>query len=260
MTSLLAFSRACLVTLAAAAVMCTFAGAATQGQAAATPTAEEIVARHVTARGGIEKIRAIMSLRESGRMNAGPNRTALVTRELKRPSRSRIRFTVQGVTSVYVSDGQHGWRLSPFEGDVEPHPLPEEAVSEAVEQADIEGPLVDWKAKGHQVELVGREPVGGRDAWKLKLTLKSGAVRHEYLDVTTYERLRSDSTRTVRGRPVQVQTTFSDYRKKGGVLFPRHVEVTAAGRPQRFSITVDKVEVNPPLSDTLFEMPAAPAP
>jgi hypothetical protein len=133
-------------------------------------------------------------------------------------------------------------------------------VGEAVEQADIEGPLVDWKAKGHQVEIAGREPVGGRDAWKLKLTLKSGAIRYEYLDAATYERLRSDSTRTVRGRAVQLQTTFSDYRKKSGVLFPRHVEVAAVGRPQRLSITVDKVEVNPPLSDTLFEMPAAPAP
>lgn len=254
-------TNACLLTLASATI-CAAAPAATSpaSTAAQSPTAEEIVARHVAARGGIDRIRAITSLRESGRLSAGPNRTALVTRELKRPARSRIRFTVQGVTSVYVSDGQRGWRLSPFEGDVEPHSLPEEAVGEAVEQADIEGPLVDWKTKGHQVELAGRESVNGRDSWKVKLTLKSGAVRYEYLDVASFARTRSDSTRLVRGRHVQLQTTFDDYTKKSGVLFPRRIDVTVVGRPQRVSIMVDKVEVNPRLSDALFEMPAAPAP
>jgi hypothetical protein len=133
-------------------------------------------------------------------------------------------------------------------------------VREAVEQADIEGPLVDWKAKGHRLELAGRGPIDGHDAWKLKLTLRSGAVRFEYLDVTSFARLRSESTRLVRGRPLQLQTTFSDYRKKGGVLFPYRIDVTAVGRPQRVSITVKKVEVNPHLSDALFEMPAAGSP
>jgi len=251
-----AIPRALLALLVAAAA-CSITPAAT---AKHPPTVEEIVARHVAARGGIGRIGAIKSLRESGRITAGPNRTALVTRELKRPGRSRIQFTLQGVTSVYVSDGLRGWRISPFDGDTEPRPLPEEAVSEAVEQADIEGPLVDWKAKGHQVEIAGREPVGGRDAYKLKLTLRSGAVRYEYLDVKSLVRLRSDSTRMVRGRPVQIQTTFGDYKKTGGVLFPRSIEVTVAGRPQRVRITVEKIEIDPPLSDTIFENPPAPAP
>jgi outer membrane lipoprotein-sorting protein len=222
--------------------------------APSTPTVDEIVGRYIAARGGLSKIRAIQALREKGRITTGANREALVTRELKRPSRTRFEFTLQGVTGVFVSDGQRGWKVSPFDGAMEPQPLPDEVVKEAAEQSDIEGPLVDWKAKGHQAELMGRETVDGREAYKVKLTLKSGAVRYEYLDVKSFHMLRTDSTRQVRGRPVQVQTTFGDYKKTGGVLFPRRIEVGASGRPQKLTVTVDSVEINPPLSDALFEM------
>jgi len=221
--------------------------------AAPPETAEAIVERHIAARGGLAKIRSIQSLRQKGHVIAGADREGLVTRELMRPGKSRFEFRVQGVTAVYVSDGRNGWRVSPFDGDVGPTPLSDEAVQEAAEQADIEGPLVEWQAKGHQVELVGRETVGGREAYKLKLTLKSGAVLDEYIDVKSLYLVRTDSTRQVRGRAVQIETTFANYKKTVGVAFPRLIEVVAAGRPQRLRITVDEVEVNPPLSEARFE-------
>ncbi len=222
--------------------------------AAQPDSVDEIVARHVAARGGLDRIRSIKTLREKGHLFAGAGRQAVIMRQLKRPSMTRVEFTLQGVTSVYVSDGARGWKMSPFDGDVEPAPLPEEAVMEAAEQADIEGPLLDWKAKGHQVELVGRETAGGRETWKLKLTLKSGTVRHEYLDVESAQRVRTETTRHVRGRPVQIETTFGDYRTTDGVLFPHTIEVAARGRAQRLRIVVDSIEVNPPLGDDLFAM------
>ena len=223
--------------------------------AAADPTVDEIVARYLAARGGLKKIRAIETLRQTGSITSGAGRTARAVRELKRPSRTRFEFTVQGVTGVFVSDGTSGWQVSPFQGQMQPAPLPEEAVAEAAEQGDVEGPLVDWKAKGHRVELVGRAPVSGQDAYKLKVTLKSGAVRHEYVDVATGHLVRSDATRRVRGHAVATETTFADFKKAGGVLFPRRIEVQAVGRPQRMTIVVDKIEVNPPLPDSRFQRP-----
>ena len=222
---------------------------------AADPTVDEIVARYVAARGGLKKIRAIETLRQTGRITSGAGRTALAVRELKRPSRTRFAFTVQGVTGVYVSDGTAGWQVSPFDGQMEPAALPAEAVADAAEQADIEGPLVDWKAKGHKVELVGRERVAGKEAYKLKVTLKSGTIRHEYVDVERGTLVRSDTTRQVRGHLVATETTFADFKKSGGVLFPRRIEVQAVGRPQRLTIVLDKVEVNPPLADARFQKP-----
>ena len=237
-----------------ALLACAQAALSQESAPPATPSASEIIERHIAARGGVDKIRSIQTLRESGRIIAGPNRQALITREMKRPTNTRIELTLQGVTSIYVSNGERGWKMSPFDGDVGPSPLPEAAIAEAAEQADIEGPMVDWKAKGHQVELAGKETVNGREAWKVKLTLKSGAVRNEYIDAQTFIRLKSESTRTVRGVPIQLTTIFSDYQKTGGVLFPRTIELTAHGRPQQLRIVVESVEINPKLADDLFAM------
>ena len=89
--------------------------------------------------------------------------------------------------------------MTPLEGEMGPQPLPDEALIDAREQADIDGPLVDWKSKGSQIELVGREAVDGHDAYKLKLTLKSGGVLTAYVDVKSASLVRTEATRHVRG-------------------------------------------------------------
>lgn len=223
---------------------------------APVPTVDEIVGSYVTARGGIEKLRALQTLRQEGRVSAGAGRDGLVMREIKRPEKIRFEFTVQGVTSVYAWDGQRGWKVDPLAGETAPRPLLDEALIDAREQADVEGPLVDWKSKGSQIELVGREAVVGRDAYKLKLTLKSGGLLTAYVDVKSASLVRTEATRQVRGKQVRIETTFGDYRKTGGILFPHLIEVRALGRPQVLRIVVDKVEVNPPLSDARFAPPA----
>jgi len=234
--------------------------AAAAARAPAAPTVDEIVARYVEARGGSATIRSIQTLRQHGHVTAGPNREALVMRELKRPNKTRFEFTVQGITAVFVSDGQRGWQVSPFQGDVEPRPMAEEVVAEAAEQGDIEGPLVDWKAKGHKIELAGTETVSGLRTYKLKVTLKGGDVRYDYVDAKSYRLVRTDSTRQVRGHPLAIVTTFGDFKKTEGALFPGHVEVAAEGRPNHLVLTVEKVEINPTLADTRFAVPASAKP
>lgn len=250
----LAVAMAAAAAIVAPAVLAP--GALAASGAAATPSADQIVEKYIAARGGVKKIRSILALRETGRMTSGADRQAVVVRELKRPGRSRFEITAQGTTGVFASNGKKGWKMSPFDGDVEPKPLPEEAVQEAIEQADIEGPLVDWKAKGHQIELVGRETVGAHEAYKLKMTLKSGATRFEYIDVKSWHRVRADSTRTLRGVPTKVTMTFDDFKKTGGVAFAHLIEVETEGRPQKVRVVVDTIEINPTIDDARFEQPA----
>ena len=226
------------------------------GKPAPSPTADEIVDRYVTARGGIEKLRSLQTLRQEGRVHAGPGRDGVVSREIKRPGKIRFELTVQGVTSVFASDGKRGWKVAPLEGETGVKPLPDEALIDAREQADIDGPLVDWKSKGSRIELLGREAIDGHDAWKLKLTLKSGGILTAYVDAKSANLIRTEGVRQVRGKSVRIETTLGDYRKTEGILFPHLVEVRAAGRPQSLRIVVDKVEVNPPLKDARFTPPA----
>ena len=221
----------------------------------AAQTVDEIVARHVAARGGREALAAVRTVRMTGRAIAGPGRDAIVRREIARPGRIRTEFVFQGTTGVYAWDGSAGWRVSPLDGRLEPEPLPAEEAAVAAEQADIDGPLVDWKAKGHAVELVGKEDLPGGPAHRLKVTLKSGAVRHVWVDAATGLVVRTESTRKLRGREVTLETVFGDYRETGGVTFARSIETGVRGRPRRLRIVVESVEVNPVLDDSRFRMP-----
>jgi hypothetical protein len=218
-------------------------------------TVDEIVARHVDARGGRDKIKALQSVRMTGRIRAGGGREASVVREVSRPGLIRLEFTVDGVTNVFAFDGAHGWQVSPSFGSFEPKALAAGGEELATEQADIEGPLVDWKAKGHQVELVGRETIDGREAYDLKLTLKGGAVLRDSLDAQSFLQVRRRVTRTVRGVSVEVETTYGDYREVGGLRFPYAIDTAARGRARHLEVTVEKVELNPVLDAGRFRMP-----
>ena len=126
----------------------------------------------------------------------------------------------------------------------------------SAEQADIDGPLVDWKTKGHALELLGSEALPGGPAHRLKLTFASGGVRQVWVDASTGLIVRMESTRKIRGHDVALDTTFGDYREAEGVMFARSIEAGARGRPQRLRIAVEKVEVNPALDESRFRMPA----
>lgn len=223
--------------------------------AGAEETVDGVIARHVAARGGAKKMQAIQSLRMTGRATTGPGKVALVSRQVKRPGRLRMECAFQGMTGVYVWDGVRGFEVAPFNGSMDLGALSPENEQLAELQADIDGPLVDWKAKGHKVELAGRETVGGREALKLVVTLKSGAVLNLYLDAASYRLVRTESTRTFRGHDVEEETLFGDYKKVGGVLFPHSIESGARGRPARLRVVVDKIELNPVLDDARFRIP-----
>jgi hypothetical protein len=218
-------------------------------------TVDEIVARNLAARGGREALAAVLTLRMTGLATAGPGRTAVVRREIARPGRIRTEFVFQGTTGVYAWDGAQGWRVSPLEGSLDARPMSGEEAAAAAEQADVDGPLVDWQKKGHRVELVGAEALAGGPAQHLKVTLKSGAVRHLWVDAASGLVVRTLATRTVRGHTAELETVFADYRETNGVTFPRSIETGVPGRPRRLRITVDTVEVNPALDDARFRRP-----
>jgi hypothetical protein len=217
---------------------------------------DELIARHVEARGGLDRLAAIETMRASGRAIAGPLREARITREVRVPDRIRTEFVFQGVTAVYACDGSQCWFVDPMAGSFDPELMPAEDAALAIEDADLVGPLVDWRAKGHTVELIGTEAVEGREAYKLQLTFASGAVRTDYLDVETALTVRRETTETVRGQLVEIETTYSDFREIEGLVFPHHIRSKAKGRTESLEVVVEEADVNPPLDDARFEMPA----
>ncbi len=238
------------------------AGAALLAPASAQ-TLDEILAKNLEARGGADKIKAVKTMRLTGRMTVGPGLEAPVVMEFKRPDKMRMDFTFQGMTATQAFDGKGGWQVMPFQGNPNPEPMSPDDVKNAEEQADVDGPLVDWKAKGHAVELVGKEKVEGTDAWKLKVTMKGGDVRYVFLDADAYLEIRGEGKRNIRGTEMETEQTISDYKEVGGLVMPHAFEGGPKGSPMRQKMTIDKIELDVELDDARFAMPAkkdAPAP
>ena len=124
------------------------------GARARPPTSS--IAKNVAARGGLEKLKAVKTMRLTGTMKVGDDTMPSVL-ELKRPNKSRWQFTFDGQTAVQAFDGKAGWMWMPFAGMTEPQAMSAEEKQEAEQQADIDGPLVDYKAKGSTIELVGHD-------------------------------------------------------------------------------------------------------
>lgn len=250
--------------------------------------ARRIAAKNAEARGGAAAWRAVQTLTLSGKLDAGVPRDPLkmakmyqdqirfkgrpptskgvaadaaaapkqmqlpFTMELKRPRKSRLEIKFDGQTAVQVYDGTQGWKLRPFLGrrDVEPY-TPEELRLAAM-QDDLDGPLIGWRDSGSQLELVGSSKVAGKDAWDIKVTNKSGQVRHVWVDKQTNLETKVDGWRRMDGKERHVFTYYKDYRRVGGLLIPHLLETVVENVPGAEKIVVENVKLNPPVDDARF--------
>jgi hypothetical protein len=115
---------------------------------------------------------------------------------------------------------------------------------------------VDYKSKGHAIELVGKAPVEGADAFKLKVTKKNGNIEYDYLDTETYLLVKTEGKVRRRGTEMEGETTFSDYKDVDGYMQPFSMESGAKEMPQKQKLSFSKIELNVPLDDTRFAVPA----
>jgi outer membrane lipoprotein-sorting protein len=139
----------------------------------------------------------------------------------------------------------------------------EDQLKQTQEQADFDGSfLVDYKEKGHKVQLMGKEPVEGTDAYKLQVTLKNGNTQTVYLDAEEYLEIKNETKRLVRGTETETETISGDYKEVDGVLMAFSSESGPKGSPSsaKQKFTIEKVEFNVPIPDSEFTMPGPVAP
>ena len=289
--------RKSLVVCSSLAFAISLATAADNPPPAAQLSAADIAARNVAARGGLEAWRAVQTLSMAGKLGAGGNQRATLPMpvpggrkaaqqaipnavprtaeevqlpflmELARPRKMRFELQFNGQTAIQVFDGANGWKLRPFLNRrvVEPYTTDEMKIASL--QADLDGPLVDYAAKGTQIELAGTEKVEDRDTYKLKLTMKTGAALHVWIDARTFlEAKMEGQPRRLDGTDHPVEVYFRDYRPVSGLQIPFVLEtrvLAVAKTKQGFRDTpvppektiIDKVVVNPKFDDTVFSKP-----
>jgi hypothetical protein len=231
-----------------------------QAQEAKQMTVDQLVAKNIEAKGGPEALHRLESVRLTGKMLVNQGQLELgYVQTKKRPGAVRSEVSLQGMTAVEAFDGNEGWRISPFQGRKDPEKMSGDDTKSLVQDAEIDGALVDWKEKGSVVESLGREDVDGTLAYKLKVTRKNGDVNYVYLDPDHFLEIRVVSQRIERGAQVETETDFSDYEKIDGVFLPLSIESGRKGGSDKQKLILDKAEANVPVEETAFRFPAAPA-
>ena len=250
------------------------------GADAASPagmTAEQIIERNVAARGGLQAWRGVQTLSMSGKLEAGGNESStypvqgikgggiqLPRRpaeqmqlpfrlESKRSRKLRLEIDFRGQTAIQTYDGTHGWKLRPFLNRHEVEPFTADEMKAAAFQSDLDGPLVDYAAKGTKAELEGTEKVEGKDNYRLKLTFKDGQSQHVWLDAKTFLESKIEGTpRRLDGKYHPVEIYYREYKTVSGIVVPYVTETKVQGVKQTEKIEVEQVVVNRPVEDSRF--------
>ena len=260
-------------------------------------SATEVVDKNVAARGGLQAWRAVQTMSLAGKLTVGGNqRTALpvpmpdrkagkkssemtlpprpseevqlpFVMELKRPRKMRMELQFNGQTALQVFDGANGWKLRPFLNRREVEAYTTDELKSTSTQAELDGFLVDYAAKGTRIELAGMEKIEDRDTYKLKLTLKNGQAMHIWIDAQTFLEAKIEGQpRRLDGTYHPVEVYYRDYRLVNGVQIPHVLETRvlpvnqpaagSKGAPiQAEKIMVEKVVVNPKLDESHFSKP-----
>jgi outer membrane lipoprotein-sorting protein len=247
-------SRFVIILVSAALIMPAFA------QEKKSPTLDELVAKNVEAKGGANALSALQSLKLTGKMLVQQGQIEFAYNQTKkRPGEVRTDLTLQGMTVIQAYDGKEGWKVSPFQGRKDPEKMSADDVKSLIEDAELDGPLVDWKAKQSTLEYLGTEDVDGTLAHKVKVTRKNGDVNFVYLDPDHFLEIRILTQRTKHGAQEEVETDVGDYEKIGGVFVPFSLESGRKGDPDKQKVIIDKAEANVPVDDAIFHFPATPS-
>src|SRR5947209_10021355 len=219
-------------------------------------TVDSLVAKNTEAKGGGQALAAVQSLRLQGKMLVNNGRLELgYVLIKKRPGEVREESTLQGMTRVDAYDGTEGWKISPVGGRKDPEKVSVDDAKSLVEDAEIDGPLIDWKAKGSTVEYLGTEDVDGTQAHKLRVVRKNGDINYVYLDPDAFLEIRIITQRLENGARVESETDLGDYEKINGVYFPFSIEGGPKGATDKQKIIFEKAEANTPVDETIFKFP-----
>jgi outer membrane lipoprotein-sorting protein len=222
---------------------------ATAAPRALAQTVDEIVARNIQGRGGVERIKAVQSMKQTSHLKI-QGMSATLTLYAKRPNLSRQEVSIAGATAIAAFDGQNAWGVNPMLGQTTPQVVSGPDADKVRSQASFDPPLLDYGAKGTKVEYLGTEPDGARTLMHLRITDKAGIVTNCYLDSQT-----ALETKIVAAGPTgPVETRLSDYREVGGLKMPFAIRTTAAGVVVA-DVAVDTIEFDLPMPASLFTMP-----
>ncbi|MEP7237443.1 MAG: hypothetical protein ABI685_06255 [Ferruginibacter sp.] len=217
-------------------------------------TADEVIQKYSAAMGGLDAFNNIKTAKLTGTASMQGMDLPLTTQIVNgKALRTDVEVMGQSVTNCY--NNGTGWKINPFQGATTATAVSGTELNDLKTQSSMANPLMDYKAKGHTVEMLGAETVDGVKVNKIKLTNKDdGKVTTYYISVADNTLVKSVTTRDMQGQQVEVSTVNSDLKEFGGIKFFMTRSLIMNG--EEFQVVrFDKLELNVPVDAKIFEMP-----
>ncbi|MEJ8817998.1 hypothetical protein [Lacibacter sp. H407] len=215
-------------------------------------TADEVVNKHIEAIGGVDNWKKVTSMVQSGNMSI-QGADIVVVRTVVHAKGSRQDISLMGMNGYMIVTPTAGWNFLPFQGQTAPEAMTAEDLKQSQDDLDAQGSLIDYKAKGHSIELLGSEDVDGTDCFKVKISLKSGRSETMFIEKKGYTLIKSVGSRSANGQEMELTTTYSNYQKlPEGIIVPMSINVPL-GPGVNADFVISKVEVNKTIEDAVFK-------
>jgi outer membrane lipoprotein-sorting protein len=223
------------------------------------PTVDDIVAKYLAARGGADKLRAVTTVKMTGKLTGqAPGEIGIIS-WAKRPNMIRRESIYNQQKAVIASDGQTVWALNPLTGATPREITGPQADAAKQDASEFDPVLLDSKKKGFTVELVGTEPVGGISTYHLRVSKTSGPPQDIYLNGDTLLETKITMPIEQGGRQGTASIEFSNFKAVDGIMVPFKIRQTVDGQTMA-EVTYDSVQFNAPVDDALFKMPSVAKP
>lgn len=216
-------------------------------------SADEIVMKYIETIGGVDKWKKLESIRQTGYIVVqGMN--IPFTASGMRPNLTRQEGEFQGQKFVDAFDGTVAWNSSPWATMNKPTKKTEEETAEAAKE-NFEDDFINYKDKGHTIELEGKEEIEGAQCFKVKMKRKTGDEKIYFIDTEAYVPVMVRSFATSGPAKGQaLETYMSDYKDVEGMMMPHTIEQKMGGQTA-VVIKAEKVELNPQLDKAIFSLP-----
>jgi len=217
-------------------------------------SADEVIQKFSDNMGGLEAFNKISSAKFTGTYSAQGSDFPL-TLQIINGKAMRTDVEVMGQSVINVYNNGKGWRINPFAGVPSATEVTGSDLSDFKAQASLSSQLMDYKARGHQVELQGEETVEGIKTFKIKLTGKEdGKVTTYFISTPDYTLIKSVTSRPIQGQDMDVESFYSNLKEFGGVKFFMTRESKIEGQTFQ-TVTYEKVELNVTIDEKIFAMP-----
>ena len=226
---------------------------------AAAQTADEIVKKALEARGGVDKLKAVQTERVTGRITFSRDVEGTFVLELKRALKMHVEISIEGQRIIRVYDGKSsGWMINPFAESKDVQPLSSEDLKNISDESDFDGPLMDYKPKGNQIELAGKGNLDDKPIYRLKVTNKNGDIRIYFFDASSFLLLKWEGIRKTGGQDLPWESFFSDFHEVQGLKYPFRIDQGSPGTDIKQTLTAEKFEIDPQIDDSRFTKPSLP--